>query len=151
MSRQLGNTPFTATEKKRIFFHEPKRKYHTCRKPIEKARIDLECFSQFYQGMICKCSIARRNQMEDEQSQHEQQDEIVNPDQINEQEHLEEQKMQSEEEEKKRDEEKNSQILANRSNQNNQYVTRKEFSEFKREIKSNFKKIFDKLDIDYDQ
>ena len=105
MSRQLGNTPFTATEKKRIFFHEPKRKYHTCRKPIEKARIE----------------------------------------------HLEEQKMQSEEEEKKRDEEKNSQLLADRSNQNNQYVTRKEFSEFKREIKSNFKKIFDKLDIDYDQ
>ena len=90
MSRQLGNTPFTATEKKLIFFHEPNPKSHTCRKPIVKARIDLECISQFHQGMICMCSIARRNQMKDEQSQHEHQDEIVNPDQINEQEHLEE-------------------------------------------------------------
>ena len=47
MSRQLGNTPFTATEKKRIFFNELKRKYHTCRKPIEKARIDLGVFPNF--------------------------------------------------------------------------------------------------------
>ena len=47
MSRQLGNTPFTATEKKCIFFHEPKRKYHTCRKPIEKVRIDLGVFPNF--------------------------------------------------------------------------------------------------------
>ena len=69
--------------------------------------------------------------MEDEQSQHEQQDEIVNPDQINEQEHLEEQKMQSEEEEKKRDEEQNSQILADRSNQNNQYGHEKNFPNLK--------------------
>ena len=44
-----------ADEKRNIFFHQNIWRCHTCHKPIVKARIDTNNFSNYHQNLICTC------------------------------------------------------------------------------------------------
>ena len=52
MADRFVQSPFSANEKRNIFFHENIWRCHTCRKPIVKARINTYDFSNFHRSLI---------------------------------------------------------------------------------------------------